>query len=229
MATSPITPELNADCDRAAINRENAQHSTGPRTVEGKQRVRMNALKHGLYSQALIVHPHEQEAYDQDFKTLEARYRPINEQEAELVQSLHEYRWRFNCSVTLERNLHRLTEEDQLEAIDERFGEQDEEIRRALAQAAGYRANTRMFDQLSRLQARLERILDRTYHELSFVIANRPLKRPVVKATEQSQTTWPSSPAVPAEMPEFTGSLKEFKRKQWLRQQEKRNNPQSGV
>ena len=29
-------------------NKENAKHSTGPRTAEGKQRSSQNALKHGL-------------------------------------------------------------------------------------------------------------------------------------------------------------------------------------
>jgi hypothetical protein len=33
---------------RAAANRANAKHSTGPRTAEGKSRSRQNAFKHGL-------------------------------------------------------------------------------------------------------------------------------------------------------------------------------------
>jgi hypothetical protein len=37
-----------APLDRAAINRANAQHSTGPRTESGKQRSSLNALRHGL-------------------------------------------------------------------------------------------------------------------------------------------------------------------------------------
>ena len=43
-----ITPE-----QRTAINRQNAQMSTGPRTPEGKAKSRTNALKHGLT--ALLV------------------------------------------------------------------------------------------------------------------------------------------------------------------------------
>lgn len=40
-----------------AANRRNAQLSTGPRTPEGKDRSRWNALKHGVLSQALIPEP----------------------------------------------------------------------------------------------------------------------------------------------------------------------------
>lgn len=39
-----LTPAL------LAANRQNARQSTGPRSVAGKQRVRLNALKHGLRS-----------------------------------------------------------------------------------------------------------------------------------------------------------------------------------
>jgi len=34
-------------CNRAVINRANAQKSTGPRTAAGKQRSSLNALRHG--------------------------------------------------------------------------------------------------------------------------------------------------------------------------------------
>ena len=39
---------------RAAINRGNAQKSTGPRTEAGKSIARANALKHGLSSRRLL-------------------------------------------------------------------------------------------------------------------------------------------------------------------------------
>ena len=41
--------------DRAEINRRNAQKSTGPRTPEGKNRSRFNAVKHGMTARTLVL------------------------------------------------------------------------------------------------------------------------------------------------------------------------------
>ena len=40
---------------RLKANRRNAQHSTGPRSPEGKARVRHNALKHGLLAKEAVI------------------------------------------------------------------------------------------------------------------------------------------------------------------------------
>jgi len=42
-----MSPSINQTSDRAAVNKANAQHSTGPRTEAGKQRSKLNALRHG--------------------------------------------------------------------------------------------------------------------------------------------------------------------------------------
>jgi hypothetical protein len=40
---------------RAAVNKENAQHSTGPRTRAGKLRSSLNALTHGLTGRTVLL------------------------------------------------------------------------------------------------------------------------------------------------------------------------------
>ena len=52
----PLTTE-----ERAAINRNNAKLSTGPKTAEGKARASRNALKHGLRAEAFALTPEETE------------------------------------------------------------------------------------------------------------------------------------------------------------------------
>jgi hypothetical protein len=46
------------------INRANAAKSTGPRSTPGKQRSSMNAVKHNLSGQHLILLATETEAYN---------------------------------------------------------------------------------------------------------------------------------------------------------------------
>jgi hypothetical protein len=42
---------------KLAANRENAQRSTGPQTLEGKARSRFNAVKHGLLARQIMFNP----------------------------------------------------------------------------------------------------------------------------------------------------------------------------
>lgn len=53
MTTAHITPR--AEINRAEINRTNAQNSTGPKTEAGKQRSSLNALRHGLTGQIVVM------------------------------------------------------------------------------------------------------------------------------------------------------------------------------
>ncbi len=41
--------------NRTEINRANSQHSTGPKTQAGKARTSLNALRHGLTSQLMVM------------------------------------------------------------------------------------------------------------------------------------------------------------------------------
>jgi hypothetical protein len=80
---------------RAEINRENAQHSTGPRTLEGKANSSQNAFQHGLYSKLLVI-PGEDPAELDALKTdLRAEHDPVNTTEEILVNEMAEQFWRI--------------------------------------------------------------------------------------------------------------------------------------
>ena len=80
---------------RAEINRANSQHSTGPRTAEGKANSKGNSFKHGLYSTELVL-PDEDPAELDDLRaSLRADHQPANETEEILVNEIAEHFWRL--------------------------------------------------------------------------------------------------------------------------------------
>ena len=75
----------DAQCE---ANRRNAAQSTGPKTEEGKEKSRRNALKHGLTG-AGIVQPLEDEARLQaDIDKWSADVNPQNELERAMVKAI---------------------------------------------------------------------------------------------------------------------------------------------
>src|ERR1700691_5879329 len=90
---------------RAEINRENAQHSTGPKTEAGKQRSSLNALRHGLTGQIVVMPSEDLHAYQLHLKSFTDEYHPNGATEANLVQALADASWRLNRVAALETNL----------------------------------------------------------------------------------------------------------------------------
>jgi hypothetical protein len=89
----------------ANINRANAQHSTGPKTEEGKHRSSLNALRHGLTGQIVVMPYEELTAYQRHVKNLTDEYHPANTTEALLVQQIADASWRLNRIAALESNI----------------------------------------------------------------------------------------------------------------------------
>jgi len=58
---------------KAEANRRNARKSTGPKTSEGKAAVRLNAIRHGLLLQDVLL-PGEDEAALSGLGVLETNY-----------------------------------------------------------------------------------------------------------------------------------------------------------
>jgi hypothetical protein len=91
--------------DRSEINRANAQHSTGPKTPEGKQRSSQNALRHGLTGQLVVMPDEDLQAYQHHLASFIDEYDPQGSTEDHLVQSLADVSWRLNRIGPLEANL----------------------------------------------------------------------------------------------------------------------------
>jgi hypothetical protein len=81
--------------DRAEINRRNARKSTGPRTLEGKARSKLNAVKHGMTAKTLVLPGEDPERLQSRLETWTDQPQNAVEQYF-LEQAVH-------CSWKLER------------------------------------------------------------------------------------------------------------------------------
>ena len=84
-----------ADVHRALVNKQNAQHSTGPRTAEGKLASSRNSFKHGLYSRNLVIQGEDPADLDDLRDDLRREHQPANTTEEILVNELAENYWRL--------------------------------------------------------------------------------------------------------------------------------------
>ncbi len=80
---------------KAEANRSNAQKSTGPRTPEGKAAVRLNALRHGLLSEEVLLPGEDGEALGELGEHVRAELRPVGALENLLVDRVVASVWRL--------------------------------------------------------------------------------------------------------------------------------------
>ena len=90
---------------RAEINRANAQHSTGPKTPEGKAASSENSFKHGVYSSQLVIPGEDPAALDALKADLRAEHQPVNTTEEILVNEIAEHYWRIRRYRAMEPKL----------------------------------------------------------------------------------------------------------------------------
>jgi hypothetical protein len=90
---------------RIEINQANSQHSTGPKTPEGKKISSQNALRHGLTGQLVVMPTEDLKAYQRHVKSFTDDYHPQGAAESHLVQVMADTSWRQNRIVALEANL----------------------------------------------------------------------------------------------------------------------------
>ncbi len=89
-----------------AANRRNARRSTGPRTPEGKERVKWNALKHGLLAKSVVVpnrHGLENRSQFESLLThLHDELKPVGILEEMLVEKIAVAYWRLRRALRAE-------------------------------------------------------------------------------------------------------------------------------
>jgi hypothetical protein len=146
---------------RIEINRAHAQHSTGPKTQAGKQRSSLNALRHGLTGQIVVMPTEDLEAYQSHLESFTGEYHPEGATEANLVQALADTSWRLNRVAALETNLLTLGMINPSPIADA-----PSQIQDAMSIVAALESQSKALSNLSLHSQRLSRQFERTVAQL---------------------------------------------------------------
>jgi hypothetical protein len=147
---------------RTEINQANAQHSTGPKTAEGKRQSSLNALRHGLTGQIVVMPNEDLQAYQAHIKSFTDEYTPKGATEAHLVQALADTSWRLNRVAALETNLLSLGIATAVSPL----ADAPPQVQDALSIASALESQSKALSNLSMHSQRLSRQFERTVAQL---------------------------------------------------------------
>jgi hypothetical protein len=111
--------KTNTSLKKIESNRRNALRSTGPRTVEGKNRVSYNALKHGLLSSKDVVIPGDEDPaeFESLLEQLREDLQPVGKIEHCLLHEIAACWWRLRRALRCESGEIRKAKDDALHAV----------------------------------------------------------------------------------------------------------------
>lgn len=112
---------------KIAANRENARHSTGPKSARGKSKSRENAVKHGIYSTTKLLIGEDRDLHKAMRRELRKKYLPETHVEQALVACLIAELWNLRRILRAEQLLGADAQQDINEDLDLEDIEGDEE------------------------------------------------------------------------------------------------------
>ena len=150
-------------------NRLNAQLSTGPRTAEGKKRSSLNALRHGMSAQIVVLPNEDLQAYLAFGQRWVEDLAPRGELEKQMVQTLVDTQWRLNRGRSVENCMFAIGHEGPAGDIDVAHNE----VHAAIASARLFMEQSTQIEKLSRYEQRLARTFSTTLKQLREIQAER--------------------------------------------------------
>jgi hypothetical protein len=152
-----------------AANRQNAQHSTGPKTPEGKAHVRFNALTWGLRARSLMLPGDNPADYQLLWDALAAEWQPQTHTERYFLDQMCIAQWLLARTTESESRIHQ----------------------------AGCQLGRELelLDRVDAKRVRLERSFTTAMHELEHLQAKREAKhRQPAQPEQTAETANPASP-----------------------------------
>lgn len=160
---------------------------TGPRTTDGKAIVSRNALKHGGYSEAVLVLGEDPAAYQAILNGMVESLLPVGPLEVELVDRIAQVWWRLQRVGRAEREGLKAALESELRRTQTQQVANPTHVAFILSMMMG---DGRQTERLQRYEAQLERSFFRLLHELERIQAQRqgmPSTPPVIVEVNVNQ------------------------------------------
>jgi len=157
-------------------NKQNALVSTGPQTPEGKEISKMNALKHGLLSNEVLLEGEDDDMLVEFGKRLREELKPVGELEQLLTDQIITHTWRLRRVMTVEKAMMEWERENELTNL---FA-LNKASRQHERQAVRNMIINEDTEKLTRYEASIARSFYRALHELIRVQATRKGERPPI-------------------------------------------------
>jgi hypothetical protein len=158
--------------------RPNQNRSTGPTTQAGKDRSRLNALRHGLSGQTVLMPWEDREAYQSHCASFLKTLAPVDDIETQTAQGIADDQWRLNRARAVDTNMFALGHFDYAPETGH------PQIDAALTSARVFRDNSKVFVNLSLYEQRINRSLEKNFDRLEALQATRRTQENEAKVSQ---------------------------------------------
>jgi hypothetical protein len=170
---------------RLEANRANAQHSTGPRSEAGRKRSSLNALRHGLTGQAVLLPSEDREAYSKHSQEIIQDLKPETPLERHLAQQVADQQWRLNRILSITEAMLALDAEEESDEAPEDSEAAD--FTAALRAGRVFRDRSQAFVNLTTYEQRIQRMQFQTLKQLKQLQAERRAQQEARKAQQENR------------------------------------------
>jgi hypothetical protein len=141
---------------RIQSSRANGAKSHGPISPESRQKVSLNALRHGLAAKTLVLSNESTPRFENLLQAYLGRFRPSDDFETDLVEQMVAAKWRQRRLWCIETALLDHEMDKQEKELDEKYEQIDQETRLAIA-FKGLTDKSNSLPLLTRYETRLHR------------------------------------------------------------------------
>jgi hypothetical protein len=151
-------------------NRANAQKSTGPKSEAGKKRSSLNAFRHGLTGQVVVLPEEDREAFNQLTEKTMAELQIMGEHETQIAKAYCMSLWNVQRAMAVQDTMFSLS---LMEDVAENLNIEDAQAHNAVSYAKAFRNNSEAFSRISLYTQRLVNQSKALRKELDEVQAQR--------------------------------------------------------